>query len=76
MGQTEHAKHAYLDVLTRCPGHLGALNNLGTLLCFTGYRTAARTAYGEAIRAASRSADGACQSGESFPGVWRTSGGA
>jgi tetratricopeptide (TPR) repeat protein len=50
MGQNEDAKQAYLDVLTRCPGHVAALNNLGTLLYFTGYRTAARSAYTEAIR--------------------------
>jgi hypothetical protein len=50
MGQTGDAKQAYLDVLTRCPAHVGALNNLGTLLYFTGYRTAARSAYTEAIR--------------------------
>src|SRR5580704_12853832 len=50
MGQVEDAKLAYLDVLTRCPGHVGALNNLGTLLYLTGYRTAARSAYTEAIR--------------------------
>jgi hypothetical protein len=50
MGQNENAKLAYLDVLTRSPGHVGALNNLGTLLYLTGYRTAARSAYSEAIR--------------------------
>lgn len=50
MGRIEEAKQAYLDVLTRCPDHVGALNNLGTLLYFTGYRTAARSAYTEAIR--------------------------
>ncbi len=50
MGQIEEAKQAYLDVLTRCPAHVGALNNLGTLLYITGYRTAARSAYTEAIR--------------------------
>ncbi|MGP0073636.1 MAG: tetratricopeptide repeat protein [Bryobacteraceae bacterium] len=50
MGQIEDAKQAYLDVLTRSPSHVGALNNLGTLLYFTGYRTAARSAYTEAIR--------------------------
>jgi Flp pilus assembly protein TadD len=50
MGRTEDAKQAYLDVLTCSPGHVGALNNLGTLLYFTGYRTAARSAYTEAIR--------------------------
>jgi tetratricopeptide (TPR) repeat protein len=50
MGQNEEAQQAYLDVLARCPEHVGALNNLGTLLYFTGYRTAARSAYTEAIR--------------------------
>lgn len=50
LGQIEDAKQAYLDVLTRCPSHVGTLNNLGTLLYFTGYRTAARSAYTEAIR--------------------------
>ena len=49
LGQNEHAKQAYLDVLARCPSHVGALNNLGTLLYMTGYRTAARSAYTEAI---------------------------
>ena len=50
LGRTEDAKRAYLDVLTRDAAHVGALNNLGTLLYFTGYRTAARSAYSEAIR--------------------------
>jgi Flp pilus assembly protein TadD len=50
LGHNELAKHAYLDVLTCSPGHVGALNNLGTLLYLTGYRTAARSAYTEAIR--------------------------
>jgi tetratricopeptide (TPR) repeat protein len=50
MGRNEAAKQAYLEVLTRCPAHVGALNNLGTLLYFTGYRNAARSSYTEAIR--------------------------
>ena len=50
IGHADDAKQAYLDVLTRCPAHAGALNNLGTLLYLTGYRTAARSAYTEAIR--------------------------
>jgi hypothetical protein len=50
MGRNEDAKQAYLDVLTRSPAHVGALNNLGTLLYLDGYRTAARSAYSEAIR--------------------------
>lgn len=50
MGESEEAKQAYIDVLKLCPQHVGALNNLGTLLSLTGYRTAARTAYTEAVR--------------------------
>ena len=50
LGETEDAKQAYLDVLKRSPAHLGALNNLGTLLCLNHYRTAARTAFSEAMR--------------------------
>jgi hypothetical protein len=50
MGRTEDAKQAYLGVLSRCPEHVAALNNLGTLLYLTGFRTAARSAYTEAIR--------------------------
>jgi hypothetical protein len=48
LGRTEEAKAAYLDLLTSAPGHAGALNNFGTLLHATGYRSAARTAYAEA----------------------------
>ena len=36
-------------MLARDPSHRLALNNLGTLLHATGYRTAARTAYAEAV---------------------------
>lgn len=49
-GRTEEAKQAYLALLAREPTHFGALNNLGTLLYETGYRTAARTAYAEAVK--------------------------
>jgi aromatic-L-amino-acid/L-tryptophan decarboxylase len=48
LGRTREAREAYLDVLARAPSHRLALNNLGTLLWHTGYRTAARTAYAEA----------------------------
>jgi glutamate/tyrosine decarboxylase-like PLP-dependent enzyme/Tfp pilus assembly protein PilF len=48
LGRTLEARNAYLDVLARAPSHRLALNNLGTLLHATGYRTAARTAYAEA----------------------------
>jgi hypothetical protein len=49
LGRTEEAKHEYLGVLARAPTHFGALNDLGTLLHDSGYRTAARTAYREAV---------------------------
>ena len=45
MGRTLEARNAYLALLAREPSHRLALNNLGTLLHATGYRTAARTAY-------------------------------
>ena len=48
LGRTLEARNAYLEVLVRSPIHRLALNNLGTLLHATGYRTAARTAYTEA----------------------------
>jgi glutamate/tyrosine decarboxylase-like PLP-dependent enzyme/Flp pilus assembly protein TadD/glutathione synthase/RimK-type ligase-like ATP-grasp enzyme len=48
LGRTLEARDAYLDVLARAPSDRLALNNLGTLLHGTGYRTAARTAYTEA----------------------------
>ncbi len=48
-GQIVEARQAYLDLLARAPDHAGALNNLGTLLLDTGYRSAARTAYTQAV---------------------------
>jgi glutamate/tyrosine decarboxylase-like PLP-dependent enzyme/glutathione synthase/RimK-type ligase-like ATP-grasp enzyme len=48
LGRTLEARKAYLDVLARAPSDQLALNNLGSLLHATGYRTAARTAYKEA----------------------------
>jgi aromatic-L-amino-acid/L-tryptophan decarboxylase len=48
LGRTLEARDAYLDVLSRAPSDRLALNNLGTLLHGTGYRTAAKTAYTEA----------------------------
>ncbi len=49
VGRTADARDAYIDLLSREPGHRAALNNLGTLLHDTGYRTAARTAFAEAV---------------------------
>lgn len=50
LGRIEEAKAQYLEVLQKDPGHFAALNNLGTLLSETGYRTAARTVFAEAVR--------------------------
>ena len=50
LGQTLEARDAYLDILRRDPSDRLALNNLGTLLHATGYKTAARTVYAEAAR--------------------------
>jgi len=50
LGAFEAAKQEYLDVARRMPGHLGALNDLGTMLCEAGFLSAARVAYAEAIR--------------------------
>jgi glutamate/tyrosine decarboxylase-like PLP-dependent enzyme len=49
VGRTIEARDAFLDVLFREPSHLGALNNLGSLLNRTRYRTAALTAFTEAV---------------------------
>jgi tetratricopeptide (TPR) repeat protein len=45
----EGAKRAYLEVLRRDPTNLFALNELGTLALAGGFRSAARTAYGQAV---------------------------
>ncbi|HEX3500453.1 MAG TPA: tetratricopeptide repeat protein [Stellaceae bacterium] len=50
LGRTEEAKQEYLAFLAGSPTHFGALNNLGTLLYESGYRSAARTAYAEAVK--------------------------
>jgi len=49
LGDNERAMQAYIELLAQCPSHVGALNNLGTLLYMKGHRTAARSAYTEAI---------------------------
>jgi len=48
LGRISEARAQYLQVLAREPTHPVALNNLGTLLYGTGYRTAAHTAYAQA----------------------------
>jgi hypothetical protein len=45
----EAAKRAYLDVLRQDPTNFFALNELGTLALAGGFRSAARTAYSQAI---------------------------
>jgi len=49
VGRIEEAKQAYLKILSGDPTHLGTLNNLGALLNNTGYRSAARTVYRQAV---------------------------
>ena len=49
-GEDEAAKHAYIEILRRDPTHLAALNELGTLAFSGGFRSAARTAYLQAVR--------------------------
>jgi len=49
LGQTELAKQGYLEILHRDPTHFGTLNNFGTLLYETGFCTAARTVYTQAV---------------------------
>jgi hypothetical protein len=44
------AKQAYLDILGQDPTHFAALNELGTLALSGGFRSAARTAYRQAVR--------------------------
>ncbi|HTB30099.1 MAG TPA: hypothetical protein VK715_14185 [Steroidobacteraceae bacterium] len=45
----EGAKRAYLDVLRQDPTNFFALNELGTLALAGGFRSAARTAYSQAV---------------------------
>jgi hypothetical protein len=49
LGRTELAKQSYLDILRIDPTHFGTLNNFGTLLYETGFCTAARTVYTQAV---------------------------
>jgi tetratricopeptide (TPR) repeat protein len=50
MGRYAAAKAAYLDVLCRDPTHLAALKELAALAYAGGHRSAARTAYQQALR--------------------------
>ncbi len=48
--EDEAAKQAYIEILRQDPTHLSALNELGTLAFSGGFRSAARTAYLQAVR--------------------------
>jgi Tfp pilus assembly protein PilF len=48
-GQDEAAKQAYIEVLRQDPRNFNALNELATLAWSGGYRSAARTAYSQAV---------------------------
>jgi hypothetical protein len=48
-GDDEGAKLAYVEVLRTDPTHFDALNELGTLALAGGFRSAARTAYTQAV---------------------------
>jgi len=50
MDRLEEAKQGYLEILATVPTHRGTLNKLGDLLYATGYRSAAHTAYSEAVK--------------------------
>ena len=50
LGRHEEARQDYLAIIAQDPKHFGALNDLGTLLHGTDYRTAARLLYAEAVK--------------------------
>jgi len=50
LGRDEEARADYLAVIALEPTHFGALNDLGSLLYRTDFRSAARLAYAEAVR--------------------------
>jgi aromatic-L-amino-acid/L-tryptophan decarboxylase len=49
LGRLVDARNEYIKVLEREPYHLAALNNVGSVLMASGFRSAARIAYKEAI---------------------------
>jgi tetratricopeptide (TPR) repeat protein len=50
LGRTADAQNVYLNILAIDATHYGSLINLGRLLYSSGYKTAARTCYAEAVR--------------------------
>jgi hypothetical protein len=49
-GRFEDAKREYLELLRRTPTDFGALNDFGTLVLKAGYKEAARSLFGAAVR--------------------------
>lgn len=49
-GRFEEAKRDYLELLRRRPTDFGALNDFGTLVLDAGYKSAARSLFGAAVR--------------------------
>ena len=49
-GRFEEAKRDYLELIRRKPTDFGVLNDFGTLVLKAGYRDAARSLFGEAVR--------------------------
>jgi hypothetical protein len=49
-GRFEEAKRDYLELLRRAPADFGALNDFGALVLKAGYKSAARSLFGEAVR--------------------------
>jgi hypothetical protein len=50
LNQRDAAQAAYMAVIAQAPTHFGALNDLGTLLYNSDFRSAARLTYAEAVR--------------------------
>jgi hypothetical protein len=49
-GLFEEAKRDYLELIRRAPTDFGVLNDFGTLVLTAGYKDAARSLFGEAVR--------------------------
>ena len=49
-GRFEEAKRDYLELLRRAPSKFGALNDFGAMVLAAGYKDAARSLFGEAVR--------------------------
>ncbi len=74
-GRLEDAKQAYLALLSRVPGHAGALNNLGALFLAEGHRPRGARRLCRGGEAQSGRSDGPGQSGQYPAGAGRDDGG-